>query len=136
MPMFDYGKALNRSWVAGTWQVLLLKGTWVPNITLEYVSQVAPSEAAGTNYSRKNLAGQSITVDTVNHRADHYADSVTWTTLTCSDFRYAAVYLFGTSDADSVLHSYYDLSQRNVTNTTVIVDWNGSPANGIVFRGA
>lgn len=135
--MFNYGKALDRSWIAGTWRVLLLKGTWTPDIDVQYVSDLVPAtfESTGVGYVRKTLAGQTITVDTGADRADHYADNLTWTTLTCADFRYAAVYLFGTVDADSVLHSYYDFGAQAVTALDFILKWNAAATNGVVFRG-
>jgi hypothetical protein len=135
--MFDYGKALNRSWLTGTWRTLLLKGTWTPDVTAQFVSTLVPAtfEATGTGYARKTLASQTINVDTVNHRADHDAAILTWTALTCTDFRYAVVYLFGTTDADSVLHSYYDFGAQAVTALDFILKWNGGTATGTVFRG-
>jgi len=137
MAMFDYGKALNRSWLAGTWQVLLLKGTWTPDVTVQYVAGLVPGtyEATGTGYARKTLTTQTITVDTALHRADHYADNLTWTALTCTDFRYAVVYLLNTTDANSVVHSYYDFAQQAVTALDFTIKWNGAVSNGVVFRG-
>lgn len=135
MPMFDYGKALDRSWLSGTWRCLLLKDTWVPDVTANFVSNVSADEAAGAGYVRKTLAVQTITVDIVLHRADHYADNLTWTALTCPDFRYAVIYLFGTVDADSVLHSYYDFAAQAVTALDFTIKWNGAASNGVVFRG-
>ncbi len=137
MPMFNYGKALNRSWISGTWQVLLLKGTWTPDIDLQFVSSLVPAtyEVTGTGYVRKTLAGQIITVDLVNNWVDHDANSLTWTALTTTDMRYAVVYLFGTVDADSVLHSYYDFGAQAVTVTDFTIQWNSTVTAGTVFRG-
>lgn len=135
MPMMNYGKGLNKSWIAGTWRVLLLKGTWAPDIDLNFVSDVSADESAGAGYVRKTLSGQTAVVDLLNDRFDHNADNLTWTALTCSDFRYAMVYYFGTVDADSILHSYYDFAQQNVTALDFIIKWNGAASNGSVFRG-
>lgn len=138
MPMFNYGKALNRSWIAGTWRVLLLKGTWTPDIDAQFVSSLVPATfelPATGNYVRKTLATQTITVDLVNDRVDHDAAILSWAALTSVDFRYAAVYLFGTVDGDSVLHSYYDFAQQAVTALDFILKWNGGAVTGTVFRG-
>jgi hypothetical protein len=135
--MFNYGKALDRSWIVGTWRVLLLKGTWAPDIDVQFVSDLVPAtfESTGAGYVRKTLAGQTITVDLAADRADHYADNLTWTALTCADFRYAVVYLFGTVDGDSVLHSYYDFGAQAVVALDFVLKWNAAVANGVVFRG-
>lgn len=137
MPMFNYGKALNRSWIAGTWRTLLLKGTWTPDIDAQFVSSLVPAtfESTGSGYVRKTLAGQAISVDLTNNWVDHDATILTWSALTCADFRYAAVYLFGTVDGDSVLHSYYDFAQQAVTAMDFLLKWNGAAATGTVFRG-
>lgn len=135
MPMFNYGKALNRDWTAGTWRCMFLKGTWTPDIDIQFVSSIAGVESTGTGVVRKTLAGQTITVDTALDRADHYADNVTWTGVTCTDFRYLAVYKFTTSDADSVVLCYFDLGAQSVTATDVTVKWNAAVSNGVVFRG-
>ena len=135
--MFNYGKGLNKSWIAGTWKVLLLKGTWTPDIDVNFVSGLVPAtfESTGVGYVRKTLTTQTAVVDLVNDRFDHNADNLTWSTLTCTDFRYAVVYLFGTVDGDSILHSYYDFGAQSVTALDFIIKWNGAATNGSVFRG-
>lgn len=137
MPLFNYGKALNKSWISGTWKVALFKGTWTPDIDQQFVSGLVPAtyESTGTNYARKTLATQAIVVDTVNDRVDHNADNLTWSNLTSSDFRYAVVYLFVTVDADSINHSYYDFGAQAVTALDFVLKWNGGTTNGTVFRG-
>lgn len=135
MPMFNYGKPLDKSWIAGTWQVMLLDAAWTPDIDLEFVADVVANEATGTNYARMTLAGQSITVDLANDWANHDADIVTWALLTCASFQYAVVFYFVTDDSDSVLHSYYDFGPQAVTALDFILKWNGASVNGTVFRG-
>ena len=122
----------------GTWRCALFKNTWTPDITQQFVSNLVPAtyESTGTNYVRKTLTGQTITVDLALNRADHYADSLTWTALTSTDFRYAVIYIFGTVDTDSVLHSYYDFGPQAVTALDFVLKWNGAVTNGVVFRGA
>lgn len=139
LPFFDYGKQLNRSWTSGTWRVMLLKGTWTPDVTQQFVSGVVASEASGTNYARQDLAGQAIAVDTSGHVANHSANNTSFGTagspLTCSDFRYAVIYQFTTNDAASVLLCYFDLGAQAVTSMVVTLAWNGGASSGTVFQG-
>jgi len=139
LPFFDYGKQLNRSWTSGTWRVLLLKGTWTPDVTLQFVSQLSASESSGTNYARQTLTGQAIAVDTGAHVANHSANNAVFgsvgSPLTSSDVRYAVVYQFGTNDADSVLLCYFDLGQQAFTSVVFTVAWNGGASSGTVFQG-
>lgn len=138
MPLFNAGKSLNRSWLAGTWRAALFRNTWTPDIDQTFLSGLVPGtyETTGTNYARKTLAGQTITVDMALDRSDHFADNLQWTTLTSSDLRYVVVYTFVTTDADSVLHSYFDLGAQSVTALDFLCKWNGAASNGVVFRGS
>ncbi len=132
MPLFNVGKALDRSWLSGTWRLMLLKGTWTPDIDARFVSDVVAFEAVGDNYARKDVTGRFVDV---SDHADHLADNLAWPALTCADFRYAVLYQLGTGDADSVLLNYLDLGPQDVTTTNVVIQWNGGTPNGVVFRG-
>lgn len=139
MTMYNRGKRLKRDWAeASKWKVLLVTDSYTPNVDHDTVDDADANEATGTGYSRKTLANCVQTVDDTNDRVDHDADNVTWTSMT-SSFRYAIVFYDpGTGDANTELHSYYDLkgSSGNLTiNGDYTIKWNGGSTAGTVFRG-
>lgn len=67
-------------------------------------------ELSGTNYSRKNLANQTVTQDDGNNRAAFDADNPVWTQLGADNaaIRSALLFKFVTDDTDSVPLAYID----------------------------
>jgi hypothetical protein len=134
MPLYNRGKALNKDFTAGTWRWILLTSAYVPNPDHDFVSDVVANEASGSGYARQNVAGQAITIDDANDRADHDATNPTFGPMT-SAFRYLGLYKFGTNDADSELHSYYDVGAQSITAASYMALLNGGAASGTAFRG-
>ncbi len=137
MPLFNVGKALTRSWTSGTWKAMLLKGTWTPDVEDRFVADLVAHEVAGgaTNYVRKTLTGQAVVINDTDDRAEHDADTITWSNLIVPDFRFVVIYSEVLTDADHLLHSYHDVLQQAANAVDFVQRWNAGVLNGTVFRG-
>lgn len=134
MPFYNRGKSKGSAdWIAGTWRVLLVTSAYVPSPAHTFVADVVASEVSGGGYARVAVANRAFTIDNVKNEADFTADTTTFASLTAS-FRYAILYRFGTNDADSELHSYYDLNAQAIVAAPFDVRWNGGATNGLVFK--
>lgn len=137
MTMYNRGKRMKRDWTeASKWKLLLVTSSYTPNVDHDTVDDADANEATGTGYSRKTLTGCAHVVDDTNDRVDHNADNVTWTGLT-SAFRYAILYYdLDGNDANTELHSYYDLGAQSLTAQDFSIKWNNGASSGTVFRGS
>ncbi len=137
MTMYNRGKRMKRDWTeASKWKLLLVTTSYTPNVDHDTVDDADANEATGTGYSRKTLTGCAHVVDDTNDRVDHDADNVAYTALT-STFRYAILYYDpGTGDANTELHSYYDLGPQTLTAQDFTIKWNNGASAGTVFRGS
>jgi hypothetical protein len=112
----------------------LTTGSYTPVATHNFVSDVT-NELAGGGYVRKDLATRTILEDDANSRADYKADNVTWTGLTSTQtYRWAIVYKFETTDADSPLLCAIDMTSVGLTGLTEYgLKWDNAASNGRVF---
>lgn len=134
MPIYNRGKALNKDFTAGTWRWMLVTSAYVPDIDHDFVSDVVANEASGAGYARQNVAGQAIVIDDASDRADHDANNPTFGPMT-TNFRYLILYKFETADADSQLHSYFDIGEQSLVSALYRPLLNGGAVSGTVFRG-
>ena len=134
MPLYNRGKGQNQDFTAGTWRWMLLTSAYVPNVDSDFVSDIVANEASGAGYARQNVTGQAVSIDDALDRVDHNANNPTFGPMT-SAFQYLVLYRFGTVDADSALHSYYDLGAQSVTTASYIPLLNGGATSGTVYRG-
>ena len=127
--------ALNANpWTSGTWQILLTTSSYTPDIDAHVYVAAVTNELIGTGYVRKTLAGQAVSVDTGNDRADFKANNVTWTAINAGTAAKAVVFKFVSSDADSILVACLDITPATVTNGgDFTLEWDGQAASGRLF---
>lgn len=88
-------------------------------------------EMTGTGYSRKTLAGFSVTEDDANNRVVLDASDVTWTAIDAGTARAIVVYKYNAADASAELISLHDTNFPKTTNGgDLTVQW---PATGVVL---
>ena len=105
-------------------RLMLLDATLEPTVaTVQDVADVVTNEVTGTNYARKTLTTESITLaaGVITFDADDpavYAQSGSGFT----DARYAVLYKWVTADADSPAILYYDFgaNKGNVTGSLTL----------------
>ena len=121
-------------WTSGTWKILLTTSSYTPDIDAHvYVSDVT-NELVGTGYVRKTLAGQAVSIDTGNDRADFKANNVTWTAIQAGTAAKAIVYRFVTVDGDSPIIACLDITPATITNGgDFTLEWDGQLVNGRLF---
>ncbi len=134
--IYNRGLALNKDWASGTWVVLLLTSAYTPNVDHDFISELVANEVStsGTGYTRKNLTGRSVVFNDTTDKAEHLADAVQYTGLTCA-FQYVAIAKVGTGDGDSELHSVYDLGAQSISGAGFNLNWDDDDVNGVVFFG-
>jgi hypothetical protein len=108
--------------------VLLLTGA--PDIDADtYISDLS-GEITGGGYSRKTLAGKTITTDDTNNRSVFDATDVQWTGLT-NAFRYYVVAKSTGNDATSRVIVGHDIgSTQTIDNGIYDITW---PASGVFY---
>ena len=121
-------------WTSDTWKILLTTSSYTPDIDAHvYVSDVT-NELVGTGYVRKTLAGQAVSIDTGNDRADFKANNVTWTAIQADTAAKAIVYRFVTVDGDSPIIACLDITPATITNGgDFTLEWDGQLVNGRLF---
>jgi len=124
---------------SATYRVLLVTSAYTPNPDHNFVSDVSANELSGGGYARKDITTRTVVQDNTNDRADYKGDNPAWTGLASTQtFRYAIVYRFGTTDADSELITWIDIgaSGRDLTGVSnYSILWDNQPANGRIFSG-
>lgn len=120
MPYLLATGALN--WTTATIKCLLVNSSYTPNKDHNFVSDVSANELSGTGYTggfagsgRKTLTGATVTEDDTNDVVVLDCDDLTWLLIDAGTIAGLVFYKNGTSDADSPLLFYSD-----VTNVTTI----------------
>ena len=120
----------NFDWNDGsqTVRLLLLKNTYTYDATDKYVSDLTPAsnEVSGTGYARKDITGRSSAVSGTQVLCDAtdpstYTGANGWTSL------YAALYRYGTGDADSPLIAFFDCSVT-ANGGDITIQFSSSPS--------
>jgi hypothetical protein len=125
-----------------TIKVMLVTSTYTPDKDHDYVdaggaSDPCDAEIDVTGYTRgfngagrKTLASADVTTDKTNDRAEFDATDVTWTALGSGATIAGAILIKeGTSDADSRLIAYIDLTDTATNGGDITIQWN---AEGIL----
>jgi hypothetical protein len=122
-------------WDAGgqIYRVLLATTSYVPDQDAHIFVSSVTNELSGGGYVRKDITNRTSVKDNVNNRTNWMADCPTWTTLT-GTWRWAIVYKFGTTDADSPLLRAIDLTAVTSSGGDFLLRWDGQTSNGAVFR--
>lgn len=107
-------------------RVLLVTSSYVVNPDHDFVDDIT-NELSGGNYVRKALASESVTLDNTNDRAYFDAADVVWTALGAAAGNpvAAVVYRFVSTDADSPLLAYVELTTPPAPNGgDYTIAWN------------
>ena len=121
-------------WASGTYRALLLKSTgYTFDKDHVFVSAVTPgsNEISASGYSRQTLGTKVRTVDNTLDRVVYSCAAPTFGTIVAGQTVGAMVlYRFVTSDSDSVLVNYYDLTDFATDGTPFGVVMG---ANGLLY---
>jgi hypothetical protein len=98
-------------------RIVLLASGYTFNADHDFVSDLT-SELSGTGYSRKTLAGKTLTINDTSDRGIHDADDVVYTgaNFTGGDVYASYLYEYNASDAAAQLRSYNQLTTPQTTN--------------------
>jgi len=105
--------------------VMLVSGSYVPNIDTHANTGSITAEVSSPNYSRggKKIPNTSVLLDTVDDEGVLSGSPVVFSGLTCSP-GWAVVYVSGASVATNYLVLAYDLGTQTITNADFTINWN------------
>lgn len=109
-----------------TINVLLVDDTYTANKDHDFVNDVVGDELSGTGYTRKTLAGKSVTLDTGNDRVTFDATDPVWTGLDAGTIGGAVVFKQVTNDADSPLICFLDPTNLTTNGSDVTLQFNAA----------
>ncbi len=125
-----------RTAAGNTYRVLLATSSYTPALADNVVTVPAAFELSGGGYARvSSLTTRTVTQNDANSRADYAADCPTWAGLSSTQsVKWAVVYRFGTTDADSDLIVALDMGGVLLTGlTSWTLQFDAQPTNGRVF---
>lgn len=136
--LYTRGKAViggANGWLAGTYKVMLVQGSYTPDPNNHHFVSDVTGELSGGGYARQILSGYTISEDDVNGRADYIANNPTFTALSSTQtYRWAIVFRFGTTDADSELVCALDAGSISLVNViSHTLQWDGQSTAGRVY---
>lgn len=109
-----------------TINVLLVDDTYTADKAHDFVSDVVADELSGTGYTRKTLAGKSVTLDNGNNRVTFDATDPVWTGLDAGVIGGAVIFKQVTNDADSPLICYLDPTNLTTNGSDVTLQFNAA----------
>lgn len=109
-----------------TINVLLVDNTYTADKTHDFVSDVVADELSGTGYTRKTLAGKSVTLDNGNNRVTFDATDPVWTGLDAGVIGGAVIFKQVTNDADSPLICFLDPTNLTTNGSDVTLQFNAA----------
>jgi hypothetical protein len=109
-----------------TINVLLVDDTYTADKTHDFVADVVADELSGTGYTRKTLAGKTVTLDGVNHRVTFDATDPVWTGLDAGTIGGAVVFKQVTNDADSPVLCFLDPTNLTTNGSDVTLQFNAA----------
>lgn len=87
-------------------------------------------ELTGTGYTRKTMAGFTVTEDDTGNQSIMDANDITWTGIDAGTARAIVVYKYNASDSSAELISIHDTNFPKVTNGgDLTVQW---PSTGVI----
>ena len=114
-------------------RVLLVTAGYTFNPDHNFVSSIT-NELSGTGYTRKDLAGRSVTKDNTNDRAVCDANDLTWSAIDAGVPVAAVAYLRvgadDTTPGDDILIGYFDFTALTTNGSDFNLVWN---ANGLFY---
>jgi hypothetical protein len=119
------------AWLTSTIKALIVDSTYTFDDNDTVVSDVVAGEvtnATGTGYERKTLAGKTVTVDQANDRVVFDASDLTYTAIETNEtWAGLVVFLDTGSDATSKLICYLDIDAlvTNGSDATISFDSAG-----------
>lgn len=116
-----------------TYRVLLTTTSYTPDQDAHIFVSSVTNELSGGNYVRKDLVNRSTVKDNANNRTNLLADCPVWANFT-GTFRWAVVYKFVTSDADSPVLRAIDLTAVTATAADFKLRFDSQETSGTVFR--
>ena len=137
--VYNYGKSgfcdgtLN--WVSGggsdsSWKTMLVTNAYTANPDDHFVSTANSAELSGTGYQsgfggtgRKSLLSRVVTTNTTNDRAELTASNVSWSAINAGTIKAAIIYRHLTTDADSILVAYIDLTSVATNGGDITIQW-------------
>lgn len=133
MSSFAYLNGLKRysenTYALGTTStdIMLLKNTYVPLNSHEFVSDISSHEVSGSGYARKSWGVISGTKDHGNNRVDISGPgNAAWTGVSGFTARYIAVYYNSGSDSTSPLLFLIDLVSDRTPTTSLSASWTSN----------
>src|SRR3990167_2533940 len=118
-------------------RVLLLKSS-APTPDTNFVSDFTPAtkKLAVASYTRKTLAGETVTEDDTNDFAYLDATDPVWSVLESGEtITWAILFRFVTVDADSPVYAGYDVTDTPTNGGQITLTF-ATPANGGALKGA
>jgi len=109
-----------------TINVLLVDASYTESKAHTFVSSVVANELSGTGYSRKTLAGKSVTIDVGNSRVSFDATDPVWTGLNAGTIGGAVLFKQVTNDADSPVICFLDPTNLVTNGSDVTLQFNAS----------
>lgn len=127
MPSFDgfFGATVRAEidWEDDTIRVALLTGSWTPDRSLNFYSQLTNELAAGDGYVAGGVAltGKTVLAADGSHRVGLDADNPSWSFAATKAFRYAVYYKDTGAGSTSRLIGYRDLGAVSVSGAYTLV---------------
>lgn len=127
------------NWASAGLKVMLLTASYTYNIDHDFVSDVNFFEVSGTGYTggyggsgRKTLASPVRTVDDTNNIIKYTGNNLTWSSVTLTNVRYAAIIKeVGGLESSSELWALVDfLTNRSPVAQDLVITWDA--VNGII----
>lgn len=117
-----------------TIKLLLVRDTYSFDPDHDFVSNVSSAELAVTGYTggfsgsgRKTLTGKSLARNDTSNRTEYDATDVTWVALgTGQTIGGIVVYKNGTSDSDSQLIAFFDITDQATNGLDFTVQWGSA----------
>lgn len=116
-----------------TIKAMLVSAGYTPNVDDDFASTPAASEISVSGYvpgfagsGRKTLASKTATVNDSADRGDLGAANITWTALAAgATIAGVVIYKHNTSDADSPLIAYLDISDTATNGSDITISFTG-----------
>lgn len=141
MPSFIYNRAKRLlldgtlNWGGSTFKAMLVTSAYVANPDHDFIAAAAAAELSGPGYTagfggvgRKVIAGKVVVESDADDRAYVDCDNVLWAGLNAGTFVAMVLVHEVTSDADSPLIAYLELTAPQATNggdITVVIPATG-----------
>lgn len=108
------------AWTTSTYRALIVTSSYTFNADHDYVANLT-NEITASGYARATIAGKTVTIDDTNDRAVFGSSDPSFGTPASQSPAGVVLYRLVTSDADSILMAYIDVTGSAVT-------FNGSTA--------